>query len=329
MNAFESVELAGKDAGLVSIVIPCYGQAHFLPDALNSVLAQTHGAFEVIVVNDGSPDGTDAVVAAYAARDSRVRTFKQKNQGLSGARNAGLALARGGFVVFLDADDTLFPKALASGLEALRANPKAAFAAGRFQFMGHFREPIPNPLEIGRIIGDPYTALLRVNQIAVPAMVLFRRSIFAEVGTFDPTTTPAEDYDLYLRITRRYPICTHDAMVAGYRQYGGGLSANAGRMGRALMRVMERQRPHIAGNAVLERAHRDGVRFWKQFYFPRAARRALSRCVGAGEWQEFFDELPVVLRWGPLATARYARELGGRILRARGLRRRDRREVLA
>jgi hypothetical protein len=92
---------------------------------------------------------------------------------------------------------------------------------------------------------------------------------------------------------------------------------------------MELQRPHIAGNAVLERAHRDGVRFWKQFYFPRAARRALSRCVGAGEWQELFDDLPVVLRWGPLAIARYGRELAGRILRSRGPRRGDPREVVA
>jgi len=71
------------------------------------------------------------------------------------------------------------------------------------------------------------------------------------------------------------------------------------------------------------------VRFWKRFYFPRAARRALSRCVGAGEWQELFDELPVILRWGPLATARYVRELGGRILRSGGLRRGDQREVVA
>lgn len=328
MNPLHPVELATRGE-LVSVIIPCYGQAHFLPDALNSVLAQTHGEFEAIIVNDGSLDGTDAVAAAYAERDARIRVFRQENQGLSGARNAGLARARGDFVVFLDADDVLFPNALASGLAALREHPKAVFASGRFQFMGHFREPLANPRQIGRIVEDPYTALLRVNQIAVPAMVMYRRSIFDDAGTFDASVSPAEDYDLYLRITRRYPICTHDTLVAGYRQYGGGLSSNAARMGHAIMRVMDRQRPHIAGDAELERAHREGVRFWRRFYFPRAARRAMSLCVGEGEWRPLFEELPVVLRWGPLAMARYVPELAGRLLRSSGLRRRDRREVVA
>ena len=324
----KTVELADEHDELVSIVIPCYGQAHFLPDALNSVLAQTHRDFEAIIVDDGSPDGTQAVAAAYVARDSRVRVIRQKNQGLSGARNAGLAQARGQFVVFLDADDTLFPNALAAGLGALRTHPKAVFAAGRFQFMDFFREPLLNPTQIGRIVEDPYTALLRVNQFAVPAMVMYRRSIFSTVGTFDSSVSPAEDYDLYLRITRRHVICTHDTVVAGYRQYGAGLSSNAARMGHALMRVMERQRPYIAGNPALARAHREGVRFWRQFYYPRAARLALRNLVFGGEWQELFNELPVVLRWAPLAAARYAREVAGR-LRPRAWRRAEPRGLVA
>ena len=323
MGASNPVELARARAELVSIVIPCYCQAQFLAQAIESVLAQTHGSFELIVVDDGSPDGTSAVAGVFAADDRRVRVFRQENRGLAGARNAGLAQAHGDFVVFLDADDVLLPNALASGLAALRAHPKAAFAAGRFEFMGYFRESLENPDDIGRIDGDPYTALLRVNQIAVPAMVMYRRAIFEKVGVFDASVTPAEDYDLYLRITRTHSICTHEAVVARYRQYGGGLSANAARMGHALMRIMERQRPHVAGNRELERARRAGVRFWQRFYFTRAARLALSRSLFGGQWEELYNELGVVLRWGPLAVARYIPELAGR------LRSRARREVVA
>lgn len=293
---------------LVSVIIPCYGQAHFLGEALDSVLAQSHGTFEVIVVDDGSPDDTAAVVARYAERDPRVRGFRQENRGLSGARNAGLARARGEHVVFLDADDKLCPDALASGLAALRAHPDCAFASGRFEFVEPEGRVVDNPLDIGRIDGDPYEALLRVNQIAVPAMVMYRRWVFDAVGTFDQSVSPAEDYDLYLRVTRRFPISTHDAVVAHYRQHGGGLSANASRMARALLRVMDRQLPHVARSARLRQAHREGVRFWKRFYFTRAARNAMGRVLHDGNWRPLMRDLPIVIRWGPLAVARYLPE---------------------
>jgi len=281
----------------------------------------------VIVVDDGSPDETSEIVTAYAARDPRVRLLRQTNEGLSGARNAGLAQALGDYVVFLDADDVLLPHALTKGVEALRAHPEAAFASGRFEFMGYELEPLETPPDIGCIIGDPYTALLRVNQIAVPAMVMYNRWIFSLVSTFDASVTPAEDYDLYLRITRRHPICTHDSVVARYRQYGAGLSSNSAMMGHALIRIMDRQRLHIAGNAARERACRAGVRFWQQLYYTRAARTALARALVNGDWSELFKELPVVLRWGPLAIVRYLRERVGRFRRR--LWRGSRREVLA
>src|SRR5215213_4115846 len=116
-------------ARLVSVVIPCYNLAHFLGEAIESVLAQSYPNFEIIVVDDGSPDNTSEVAARYPG----VRLVRQENQGLSGARNAGLARSEGEYVVFLDADDRLLPEALEAHLEHLKAHPECAFVSGRLK----------------------------------------------------------------------------------------------------------------------------------------------------------------------------------------------------
>lgn len=95
--------------GLVSVIIPCYKQAHFLPDALKSVLEQTYQNWECIIVNDGSPDNTEEVALAWCKKDSRFIYHKKENGGLSSARNAGLSIASGDYLQFLDSDDTLHP----------------------------------------------------------------------------------------------------------------------------------------------------------------------------------------------------------------------------
>src|ERR687890_856397 len=102
-------------AGLVSVVIPCYNQAHFLGEAIESVLAQSYPRFEIIVVDDGSTDDTSKV----AARHPGGRYVYQNNQGVSAARNSGLARSEGEYVVFLDADDRLLPEALVAGFGGL------------------------------------------------------------------------------------------------------------------------------------------------------------------------------------------------------------------
>src|SRR5438552_637083 len=115
---------------LVSVVIPCYNQAHFLGEAIESVASQTYPHFEVVVVDDGSTDNTAAVVTGYPG----VRYFRQENQGLSAARNTGLRHSVGDRLVVLDADDRLMPCALEIGLTSLRDHPECAFVYGHSQF---------------------------------------------------------------------------------------------------------------------------------------------------------------------------------------------------
>ena len=141
--------MTAQEGPLVSVVIPCYNQAHFLSEAIESVLSQTCESFEIIVVDDGSTDNTSELASRY----QKVRLLRQENRGVSAARNAGLAESEGEYVVFLDADDRLLPEALEVGLECLDDHPECAFACSHSCNMiaadGRFLETVQQP-HIGR-----------------------------------------------------------------------------------------------------------------------------------------------------------------------------------
>jgi len=111
---------------IVSVIIPCYNQAHFLSEAIESALAQRNGAMEVVVVDDGSPDNIVEVAGRYPG----IVFVRQENRGLAGARNSGFRASKGEYILFLDADDRLMPNAVASHLHCFAAHPQAGFAVG-------------------------------------------------------------------------------------------------------------------------------------------------------------------------------------------------------
>jgi glycosyltransferase involved in cell wall biosynthesis len=227
------------DARVISVVVPCYNQAHYLPEALESVRAQKRGDLdlEVVVVDDGSTDATSRV--AGGVPDVRVR--RQRHRGLAAARNAGLRESTGALVVFLDADDRLLPGALAAGAEALARHPEAALVYGRYRHVDADGRPVVAPF--GEIPDAPDEVdLLRVNCIGMIGAVTFRRAALEAAGGFETRLGACEDWDLYLRIARRSSIRRHDALVAEYRLHAGGMSRDAARMLAAASRVLRRQR---------------------------------------------------------------------------------------
>ncbi|HXH06722.1 MAG TPA: glycosyltransferase, partial [Vicinamibacterales bacterium] len=234
----------GTDApagrALVSIVIPCHQQARFVAEAVESALAQTWPAVEIIVVDDGSTDGSAEIVAR---RFPDVRIVRQPRSGVARARNRGLAEARGDFVVFLDADDRLLPAAVETGIAALARVPDAAFASGRFRLIAADGTPVRTKPD-GRAPGDPYLALLQANHVSVPAAALFRRAPLVACGGFPAGLDAAADYALYLRLAARYPVAEHDEVVAEYRHHAGSMSRDAGRMLRDTLKAhaVERRR---------------------------------------------------------------------------------------
>jgi glycosyltransferase involved in cell wall biosynthesis len=238
-------------APLISVVIPCYNQAHFLAEAIESALGQSYRPLEVIVVDDGATDSTFEVASRYA----EVRCVRHANRGLPAARNTGLRAARGDYVVFLDADDRLMPAALEAGAASLEANPGAAFTVGRHRRIAADGTPL-TVRRRARVTHDHYASLVRRCWIAMPATVMYRRSVLQAVGGFDPTCRCAEDYELYLRLARYYEIVDHYVEVAEYRHHGATLSRNAERMLPATLAVLQSHRPGRRASASHRRAWR-------------------------------------------------------------------------
>jgi glycosyltransferase involved in cell wall biosynthesis len=251
----------GENTPLVSVVIPCYGQAHFLPDAITSVLSQTYPNVEVIVVDDGSPDNVAAVVAQYPG----VRCVRQDNRGLPGARNSGLRESTGDFLVFLDADDRLLPAALRAGLDWFDQCPGCGLVSGCFRVIDSEGRLWFVP-EQPRIPDDHYRALLGNNFITVPATCMYRRLVLDEVGGFDETFRGSADYELYLRIARSFPLHLHDTPVADYRRGAHNMSINSQLMFSDVMRVARRQRRYVSGRKKLRLAYIEGLAHWRRSY---------------------------------------------------------------
>jgi glycosyltransferase involved in cell wall biosynthesis len=279
--------------GLVSVVIPCYNQAHFLGEAIESVLAQSYPRFEIVVVDDGSTDDTTEVARRYHA----VRCVSQANQGLSAARNSGLTHSEGEYVVFLDADDRLLPGALEAGLECLKANPECAFAFGRYRIIagdGSFLKP-----QRERVVdGDSYAALLRRNYVGVPAAVIYRRAVFASVGDFDTSAIASEDTEMYLRITKRFPVCSHEKVVAEYRWHGATITSNAALMLSTSLAVLRKQRKYVKGNKQYEEAYGEGIRSRRGAHGDRLAEEVRNHLRGC-EWKQALRGILVLLRYYP------------------------------
>jgi glycosyltransferase involved in cell wall biosynthesis len=284
-------------AGLVSVVIPCYNQAHFLGEAIESVLAQSYPHFEIVVIDDGSTDDTSEVAGRYPG----VRCSRQHNQGLSAARNSGLRHSEGEYLVFLDADDRLLPEALAAGLECLKSYPGCAFASGRYSFIASDGSFLKQPR--GRLVEkDSYVALLKRNYIGVPAVVIYRRAVFASIGGFDTSVDASADADVYLRIASRFAICSHEEVVAEYRQHGVNMSSNAGRMLRTSLTALRKQRRHVKGNKQYEEAYKAGVRNRRLRYGDRLVDEVRAH-VREREWKRALKGILVLLRYYPQGIA--------------------------
>jgi glycosyltransferase involved in cell wall biosynthesis len=185
----------------VSVVIPTYNRAWCLGEAVDSVLAQRFRDFELIVVDDGSTDATAAVLAGYGGT---IRILQQENRGVSAARNAGIAAARGELIAFLDSDDIWLPVKLWRQVEFFNRYPEALICQTEEVWVRNGRRV--NPGRRHRkpegMIFEPSLELCLVS----PSAVMVRRELFDRVGFFDERLPACEDYDLWLRVSCRYPV---------------------------------------------------------------------------------------------------------------------------
>jgi len=288
-----TAEPAGVAAPVVSVVIPCYEQGHFLAEAIDSALAQRGVTLEVIVVDDGSTDDTARIAAGYL----EVRLIRQPNLGLAAARNRGLAASRGRYLIFLDADDRLVPGAAATGVEALEAHPESAFVYGQLRSISPEGASLGSPRR-RRIERDHYRHLLAECFITNPAMVMYRREVFDEVGGFVSTRRRqgAEDYDLYLRIARRFPVSSHHRLVVERRRHPGSMNRRPQGMLRHLLTVHRRQWRFAKHDRELREAYLAGRRHYQAWYGEPLVAET-RRLLRAGRWAAALSRLWTLARF--------------------------------
>ncbi len=214
----------------ISVVIPAYNAERTVAETLDSVLAQSMQDFEIIVVNDGSRDATGAILDFYAERHpGKVRVIHQENTGQARARNNGIAAARGRYIAFNDADDIWAPEKLERQLRFLEDNPEygLCYTEGMtIDEKGREKEPFGATREF---TGRCFEILITRNNI-IGSSVMVRRAVLDDVGVFNPELRACENWELWTRIARKYPIACIDEKLSFYRQHGGNMSKDIDRM---------------------------------------------------------------------------------------------------
>ena len=185
----------------VSAIIPTYNRKAFVLEAVGSVLEQTYGDYELIVVDDGSEDGTGEALQKYG---ENVRYTYQDHNGVSQARNHGLELAEGEFIAFLDSDDLWLPEKLGVQVAFMDEHPEARICYTDEIWIRRGVRVNPRKKH-AKYSGEIYPQCLPLCIIS-PSSALMRRELFEEVGTFDPSFPVCEDYDLWLRVAARFPV---------------------------------------------------------------------------------------------------------------------------
>lgn len=219
---------------LVSVIIPNYNYARFLPQAIDSALAQTYSPVEVIVVDDGSQDDSLTVLKAYGAR---LRWVSQRNQGVAAARNHGVRLSQGSYLAFLDADDYWLPAKLERQLARLRQNPALGLV---YCGTAEFNETGSLSLRQDGIEGAVLADLLLLRRPAFfggGSGFVVPRALFDEVGGFDERLSTSADWDLACRVALRRPFGFVPEILLKYRLHRSNMHANVRVMERDMLRV--------------------------------------------------------------------------------------------
>jgi len=177
---------------LVSIIVPCYKQAQYLPETLDSVMAQTYSNWECVIVNDGSPDNTEEVAQSYCKKDQRFKYVYRENGGLAAARNTGIRNSKGEFILPLDSDDIILPTFLEKTVNAMINNPNAKLACSDAEHFGAKNDKWP-------IAEYSYTSLLFSNPFVCTS--LFRRKDYDRTNGYNEKMKKGwEDWDFWLQL---------------------------------------------------------------------------------------------------------------------------------
>jgi glycosyltransferase involved in cell wall biosynthesis len=232
-----------RNGGKISVVMPTYNRAHFLGKAIDSVLSQTYGNFEVIVIDDNSEDNTRDLVKKY--NDERIKYVKNyENRGCGRARNQGIEIAKGDYITFLDSDDELFSTKFERQLEIFNVLPSEfgiiycgfCYASGKTGKIAKYIYP--------EFSGNVYNHLLERNLFPIHAPII-KRECFQRCGMLDYTLPACEDWDIWIRIARYYAFAFVPDILAKYNIHGKQKSTEMESVIVARERIVEKYRREL------------------------------------------------------------------------------------
>jgi glycosyltransferase involved in cell wall biosynthesis len=236
---------------LVSVVIPAYNVGNLIAQTLDSVFAQRYRNFEVVVVNDGSPD-TPALEAALAPFRDRITYVEQENAGPSAARNAGIEHSRGDLIAFLDGDDIWLPECLTEQVAQATADPDVAVVHADAEVIGDPTVAGMTLRQLNRSGGEAsFAAIVTERYTLTTSCSVLRRGWWERVGRFDPALRRSEDFDLWLRIAHAGGrFHGSERVLAQYRRHDQGTSADLELMTDAVLTVLDKCERTLDLNAI-------------------------------------------------------------------------------
>jgi glycosyltransferase involved in cell wall biosynthesis len=250
---------------LVSVVIPTFNYRQFVTEAVDSALGQTYPNCEIIVVDDGSTDGSAEALTRYK---DRIRYIYQKNQGLSAARNTGIVAARGRWIALLDSDDLWHPQKLEMQMRYLFRHPEVGLLGAQPALDISHGWPALNPQRCQS--GIPVTLeQLVIRSRFGPSSVVIRKQCFERVGLFDPELRSCEDRDMWIRIAAHFPVVKLPERLWWYRVHSASMHKAAARMEEYEFRVLAKTMARLGPARLHPRIRRKAIGF---AYFAAAIR---------------------------------------------------------
>lgn len=277
LPADRSKPAAGE--AVVSVVIAAYNAERHIAETCQSVLRQTYPALEIIVVDDGSTDGTARIVSGLATSDPRIRLICQENQGVAASRNRAIDAATGEYIAPLDADDLWTTDKIARQVRRLEdAGPDGAMVYCWWAWIDHSGSVLDRSPR-WRVEGHVLERLVEMNFTGSASVPLYRRSHVRELGGYKTTLRDdgaqgCEDWDLALRIAERYTVAVVPATLVGYRRHPNSMSAGVETMWRSqshIMKDLASRHPSLPAHVFRRSAgqfalHLAGVEFWSGHY---------------------------------------------------------------
>jgi glycosyltransferase involved in cell wall biosynthesis len=277
----------------VSVVIPYYNTAEVVAETLDSVLAQTYTDYEIILVNDDSPDTArlERVLAPYAGKLKYIRT---ENRGVAAARNTAIRQARGELIAFIDSDDLWMPDYLSYQVGQLDADPSADIVYPNAVIFGAGESGRKLAMKLSRPTPEVTFSRLVTEECAVVVSALARKTALERVGLFDEQLCRCEDFDLWLRCVKANSrIIYHHEVLLRYRRRPGSLSSDPSRMAAHAAKVLRKMQQ----TAMLTEAERKTIEVQLRYFDGRHLFYEGKQAFFAGDYRVAVEKFQAANRY--------------------------------